>query len=143
MNSNSRHSRRFLILASLLCLYLFVLFLFVFYPRPILESNSTISISEYLQTHANIFYKILYANNRDVAIANFFMLTPFAIIFHLVFPKLKLRLVFLIGCLISILIETTQLTIPGRVSDLRDLLSNFASVGIGLILIRFLPRKAN
>ena len=142
MNSDSRYSRRFLISASLLGVYLIALFLFVFFPRPVLESNSTISISEYLQSHANLFYKILYANDRAVAIANFFMLTPFALITNVAFPKLKLVNIFLLGSLISAVIELVQIAIPGRVSDFRDFLSNALSVGIGLILVRFLQRKS-
>ena len=141
MNSDSRYSRRFLISASLVGLYLITLFLFVFFPRPVLESNATTSITEYLQTHANLFYKIIYANDRAVAIANFFMLTPFALITHSVFPKLKLVKIFLLGSLISAVIELAQIAIPGRVSDFRDFLSNALSVGIGLILVRFLQRK--
>ncbi len=142
MNSDSRYSRRFLISASLLGVYLIALFLFVFFPRPVLESNSTASISEYLQSHANLFYKILYANDRAVAIANFFMLTPFALITNVAFPKLKLVNIFLLGSLISAVIELVQIAIPGRVSDFRDFLSNALSVGIGLILVRFLQRKS-
>ena len=142
MNSDSRYSRRFLFSALLLGFYLIALFLFVFFPRPVLESNSTTSITEYLQTHANLFYKILYANDRAVAIANFFMLTPFAIITHVVFPKLKLVKIFLLGCLISTVIELAQIAIPGRVSDFRDFLSNALSLGIGLILVRFLRRNS-
>ena len=142
MNSDSRYSRRFLISASLLGVYLIALFLFVFFPRPVLESNSTASISEYLQSHANLFYKILYANDRAVAIANFFMLTPFALITNVAFPKLKLVNIFLLGFLISAVIELVQIAIPGRVSDFRDFLSNALSVGIGLILVRFLQRKS-
>ena len=142
MNSDSRYSRRFLFSALLLGFYLIALFLFVFFPRPVLESNSTTSITEYLQTHANLFYKILYANDRAVAIANFFMLTPFAIITHVVFPKLELVKIFLLGCLISTVIELAQIAIPGRVSDFRDFLSNALSLGIGLILVRFLRRNS-
>jgi glycopeptide antibiotics resistance protein len=70
------------------------------------------------------------------------MLTPFAIITHVVFPKLKLVKIFLFGCLISTVIELAQIAIPGRVSDFRDFLSNALSVGIGLILVRFLQRKS-
>ena len=142
MNSDSRYSRRFLISASLLGVYLIALFLFVFFPRPVLESNSTISISEYLQSHANLFYKIIYANDRAVAIANFFMLTPFALITNVAFPKLKLVNIFLLGSLISAVIELVQIAIPGRVSDFRDFLSNALSVGIGLFVVRFLQRKS-
>ena len=142
MNSDSRYSRRFLISASLLGVYLIALFLFVFFPRPVLESNSTASISEYLQSHANLFYKILYANDRAVAIANFFMLTPFALITNVAFPKLKFVNIFLLGSLISAVIELVQIAIPGRVSDFRDFLSNALSVGIGLFVVRFLQRKS-
>jgi glycopeptide antibiotics resistance protein len=118
--------------------YLVLLFLFVFFPRPILETGDESAIAEFLQSHANVFYKILYADTHLVAYANFFMLTPFILLAHALTPAIKKRVLALLGTSVSLLIELVQRFIPGRVSDIRDLYSNVISVFLGLILIRFL-----
>lgn len=129
------------IFAALLALYLIALFTFTFFPRPVLETGDPSAIAEYLRTHANFFYKILYADARVVAIGNFFMLTPLVVISHLVFPRIKLRFIFVAGVLLSALIELSQQLIPGRVSDFVDLASNSVSVLVGIFLVRLLRLK--
>jgi glycopeptide antibiotics resistance protein len=124
--------------AALLAGYLFLLLTFVFFPRPILETGDESAIAEFLQSHANIFYKILYADTHLVALANFLMLTPFVLLAHLISPTTKKRTLALIGSCISLAIELVQRFIPGRVSDFRDLYSNVISVFLGLVVIRFL-----
>lgn len=124
--------------AALLAGYLFLLLTFVFFPRPILETGDESAIAEFLQSHANIFYKILYADTHLVAFANFLMLTPFVLLAHLLSPTTKKRTLALIGSGISLEIELVQRFIPGRVSDFRDLYSNVISVLLGLLIIRFL-----
>jgi glycopeptide antibiotics resistance protein len=126
------------IAAALFVGYLFLLGLFVFFPRPILESGDPSAIADFLKNNANIFYKILYADTDKVAIANFFMLTPFVLIAHLLSPSTKKRTLALLGAAISLIIEFVQRFIPGRVSDVQDLYSNVISVLFGLALIRFL-----
>lgn len=129
------------IFAALLALYLIALLTFTFFPRPVLETGDPSAIAEYLRTHANFFYKILYADARVVAIGNFFMLTPLVVISHLVFPRIKLRFIFVAGVLLSALIELSQQLIPGRVSDFVDLASNSVSVLVGIFLVRLLRLK--
>jgi len=114
---------------------------FVFFPRPVLVNGSPSDIAEYLQTHASIFYKILYADARLIAIANFFMLTPLVIVIKYAVPTLRKRKIFFLGISLSLAIELTQIVIPGRVPDFADLISNTVSVIIGLLLVRFLQRK--
>jgi len=114
---------------------------FVFFPRPVLVNGSPSDIAEYLKIHASIFYKILYADARLVAIANFFMLTPLVIVTKYVVPTLRKRKIFFLGISLSLAIELTQIVIPGRVPDFADLISNTVSVIIGLLLVRFLQRK--
>jgi glycopeptide antibiotics resistance protein len=126
------------LLAAVLVLYLLALLTFTFFPRPVLESGDPSAIAEYLRTHANYFYKILYADSRFVAIGNFFMFTPLVVIANRVFPELKLRIFLLTGIFLSALIELSQKAIPGRVSDLVDLASNSASVLVGIFLVRLL-----
>ena len=128
-------SLRFRLAASAFALYLVALFLFTFFPRPILESGDPAQIQEFLRTHANFFYKILYADANSVATGNYFMLTPFIVMAHLVFPHTHLFKLFVSGVLLSALIEIAQIFIPGRVSDPVDSASNSASLLIGIAVI--------
>ena len=124
--------------AITLTIYLIALLTFTFFPRPILESGNPSAIAEYLQTHANFFYKILYADTHLVVIGNLFMLTPFVYLTKMVFPQVKLIRLFFGGVFISLVIEFSQLFIPGRVSDPIDFLANSLSVLFGIFLVRLL-----
>ena len=128
-------SLRFRLAASAFALYLIALFLFTFFPRPILETGDPAQIQEFLRAHANFFYKILYADANSVATGNYFMLTPFIVMAHLVFPHTHLFKLFISGVLLSGLIEIAQIYIPGRVSDPVDFASNSASLLIGIAVI--------
>jgi len=136
-----RNIRKRDLFAIALVIYLIALLTFTFFPRPILESGNPSAIAEYLQTHANFFYKILYADTHLVAIGNLFMLTPFVYLAKLVFPKVKLITLFLSGVFISLTIELSQVFIPGRVSDPVDFLANSASVLLGIFLVRLLQQN--
>ena len=141
MGVRDRNIRKRDIVAIALVIYLIALLTFTFFPRLILESADPSAIAEYLQTHANFFYKILYADTHLVAIGNLFMLTPFVYLAKLVFPKVKLIKLFLLGVFLSLTIELSQLFIPGRVSDPVDFLANSASVLLGIFLVRLLLPK--
>jgi glycopeptide antibiotics resistance protein len=136
-----RNIRKRDLFAIALVIYLIALLTFTFFPRPILESGNPSAIAEYLQTHANFFYKILYADTHLVAIGNLFMLTPFVYLAKLVFPQVKLITLFLSGVFISLTIELSQVFIPGRVSDPVDFLANSASVLLGIFLVRLLQQN--
>ena len=124
-------------------IYLIALLTFTFFPRPILETGNPSAIAEYLQTHANFFYKILYADSHLVVIGNLFMLTPFVYLAKMVFPQVKLMRLFFGGVFISLVIEFSQLFIPGRVSDPIDFLANSLSVLFGIFLVRLLQLKGH
>ena len=141
MGVRDRNIRKRDLFAIALVIYLIALLTFTFFPRPILESGNPSAIAEYLQTHANFFYKILYADTHLVAIGNLFMLTPFVYLAKLVFPKVKLIKLFLLGVFLSLTIELSQLFIPGRVSDPMDFLANSVSVLLGIFLVRLLLPK--
>ena len=115
--------------------YLLALFLFTFFPRPILESGDSSAIAEFLKSHSSFFYKILYADTRSVAIGNFFMLTPFPILLHAFNARLKSVQVIFTGFALTLLIEFVQRFIPGRVSDPKDIFANAISVVIGQVLV--------
>ena len=141
MGVKDKNIRKRDLFAIALVIYLIALLTFTFFPRPILESGNPSAIAEYLQTHANFFYKILYADTHLVAIGNLFMLTPFVYLAKLVFPKVKLIKLFLSGVFISLTIELSQVFIPGRVSDPVDFLANSASVLLGIFLVRLLQQN--
>ena len=141
MGVRDRNIRKRDLFAIALVIYLIALLTFTFFPRPILESGNPSAIAEYLQTHANFFYKILYADTHLVAIGNLFMLTPFVYLAKLVFPQVKLIKLFLFGVFISLAIELSQIFIPGRVSDPVDFLANSASVLLGIFLVRLLQQN--
>ena len=135
--------RRKDLFAITLTIYLIALLTFTFFPRPILETGNPSAIAEYLQTHANFFYKILYADSHLVVIGNLFMLTPFVYLAKMVFPQVKLMRLFFGGVFISLVIEFSQLFIPGRVSDPIDFLANSLSVLFGIFLVRLLQLKGH
>lgn len=135
--------RRKDLFAITLTIYLIALLTFTFFPRPILETGNPSAIAEYLQTHANYFYKILYADSHLVVIGNLFMLTPFVYLAKMVFPQVKLIRLFFGGVFISLVIEFSQLFIPGRVSDPIDFLANSLSVLFGIFLVRLLQLKGH
>ena len=141
MGVRDRNIRKRDLFAIALVIYLIALLTFTFFPRPILESGNPSAIAEYLQTHANFFYKILYADTHLVALGNLFMLTPFVYLAKLVFPQVKLITLFLSGVFISLTIELSQVFIPGRVSDPVDFLANSASVLLGIFLVRLLQQN--
>ena len=129
-------------IAGIACaIYLASLSLFVLFPRPVLETGDPSQIAQYLQTHANFFYKILYADTRLVALGNFFMLLPLPIILNAINSSISLKKIFLFGASLSGLFELTQMLIPGRVSDFVDFLSNCLSVLLGIAIVRLLRRK--
>jgi glycopeptide antibiotics resistance protein len=133
-------SLRFRALTVAFVLYLIALTLFTFFPRPILETGDPTAIAMFLESHANFFYKILYANTTSVAIGNYFMLTPFIVMARLVYPQLSLRRLILMGVGVSATIEISQIFIPGRVSDFLDFISNSLSLLWGIFAIKALER---
>lgn len=141
MRVSDRNIRKRDLFAIALVIYLFAILTFTFFPRPILETGDSSAMAEYLQSHANFFYKILYADTHLVAIGNLFMLTPFVYLAKLVFPQIKLTKLFLCGVVLSLTIELSQIFIPGRVSDPIDFLANSAGMLLGIFLVRLLLPK--
>jgi len=138
---SDRNIRKRDLFALALVIYLFAILTLTFFPRPILETGDSSAIAEYLRSHANFFYKILYADTHLVAIGNLFMLTPFVYLAKLVFPQIKLIKLFLCGVVLSLTIELAQIFIPGRVSDPIDFLANSAGILLGIFLVRLLLPK--
>jgi len=98
-----------------------------------LESPNPGEIGEFLRTHANLFYKILYADNSLVYIGNYLLLLPFALLISLALPSWSVVTRLLSAVLISGFIEILQIWIPGRISDSVDFLSNVFGATIGIL----------
>jgi len=121
---------------------LLTLLVFTLFPRPLLESGNPSEIEEFLRTHANIFYKILYADTSLVYVGNYLLLFPFALLISWVFSTWSFIIRLICSVLISGFIEISQIWIPGRVSDPVDFLANVLGSAIGLLVYEtWLPRK--
>ena len=138
MKRGGRYIGKREIFKAALVFYLIALLIFTFFPRPVLETGDPSAIADYLRSHANYFYKILYADTRIVELGNFFMLTPLIVVANGAFPELKLRALFAVCVFLSALIELSQRVIPGRISDPLDLAANSVSVLLGNFLVRLL-----
>ena len=123
---------------SVLVLYIIALGFGVFTPRPDLVGPNGTPIGTPIGAPSvggfpSIGHQILYLGGFWAWVGNFLMLVPFAFLIHSIWPKLGLQTIFIICLLTTISIEFIQLYIPGRVSDLRDVVLN--ATGAGLILL--------
>ena len=141
MSVSNGNIRKCDLFAITLVIYLFAVIIFTFFPRPILETGNSSAVAQYFQSHANFFYKVLYADAHLIAIGNFFMLTPLVYLAKLVFPQVKLIKLFLCGVALSLTIELSQMFIPGRVSDPNDFFANSAGMLLGIFIVRLLLPK--
>ncbi|NEM90378.1 VanZ family protein [Galbitalea soli] len=66
--------------------------------------------------------------------SNILMFLPIGVFFVLLFGRGKWWLAVLMGVLLTIAIETAQLWIPGRVSDIRDIIANSSGSTIGVLV---------
>ncbi len=131
---------------SVLTLYLIALGFGVFTPRPDLVGTGGTPIGTPIGTPSiggfpSIGHQILYLGGFWAWVGNFLMLVPLVYLMHLIWPKLGLQAIFINCLLLTITIEFIQLYIPGRVSDLRDVVHN--GTGAGLALLHLHWRKAS
>ena len=77
--------------------------------------------------------------------ANIAMFVPIGLLFVLVLGRRRWWLAMLIGVALTVTIEVSQLGIPGRVSDPRDVLSNSlgAMLGVVVALLVTIPRRGS
>lgn len=67
--------------------------------------------------------------------ANVAMFAPFGVLVAIRFPRAHILVQLASGALLSTAIETAQFFVPGRVSDVRDIVANAIGAAIGVLLI--------
>ena len=129
---------KFKVASFALSLYIAAFVLAVFLPRPdLVNPHSKPLFAKTGSIITSIAHDVLYYGGSLQWLGNFLMLAPLPFLLLLVWGKLKPQILFLIGFLTTITIETTQINIPGRVSDLRDVVMNSAGVGVSVLYIKY------
>ncbi|RLQ81324.1 VanZ family protein [Mycetocola zhadangensis] len=111
-------------------------------PQPLDESNSgfifkMLRVLDRYEATAWINYNTLEFS------ANVAMFFPIGLFLVLLFGRRLWWLAMALGCGITVVIETAQLFIPGRVSDPRDLVANSAGAILGVLIgLLLTARKA-
>jgi glycopeptide antibiotics resistance protein len=123
-------------LAFLLGLYIPVLLLGLLLPR-----NTEIDIDATpTGIISRILHEILYLTGPPEIFLNFLLFIPFFLALLFLNPALSRYSAALISCLTSAGAELAQSQIPGRVSSMRDFLSNCIGVVVALAVITGFPK---
>ena len=123
-------------LAFLLGLYIPVLLLGLLLPR-----NTAIDIDTTpTGIISRILHEILYLTGPPEVFLNFLLFIPFFLALLFLNPALSRDWAALISCLTSAGAEVAQSQIPGRVSSMRDFLSNCVGVVVALAFITGFPK---
>lgn len=102
-------------------------------PQPFDESNSglifkVLRVLDRYEATAWIDYNTLEFS------ANVAMFFPIGLFLVLLFGRRLWWLAITLGCALTVVIETAQIFIPGRVSDPRDLVANSAGAILGVVV---------
>ena len=125
--------RRHPILSTLTVLYLAVVGWVTLGPQPFDEHTGgwIYHILDIFQAH-DLTSWITY--DRLEFMSNVGMFLPIGLFFLLLFGRRRWWLAILFGFALTVGIETAQLYIPGRVSDIRDVISNTTGAIIGVLI---------
>jgi glycopeptide antibiotics resistance protein len=120
----------------LLGLYIPVLLLGLLLPR-----NTAIDIDPTpTGIISRILHEILYLKGPPEIFLNFLLFIPFFLALLFLNPALSRYWAALISCLTSAGAELAQSQIPGRVSSMRDFLSNCVGVVVACAVVTVLPK---
>jgi glycopeptide antibiotics resistance protein len=114
--------------------YTFLIACALLYPR---AAGNLVS-SDYLILR--IFHKILFVSGPLEIFGNFFLFIPVLLALIHAAPEFRVRYMALICCLGSAAVEAAQTWIPGRVSSVRDFVSNTLGVVATLLVMKLNPR---
>ena len=133
---------------SVLTLYLIALGFGVFTPRPDLVGTGGTPIGTPIGTPSpggfpSIGHQILYLGGCWAWVGNLLMLVPFVYLMHICWPKLILQTIFIMCLTTTISIEFIQLYIPGRVSDVRDIVLNGTGAALTLLILHWKRTSKN
>ncbi len=121
---------------SLLAIYLLILGFAVFTPRPDLVTlGAKPVINGSTGSIPALGHHILYESGTLACIGNFFLLIPVTILIRISWPKLTLSTIFIITLLMTITIEYIQVYIPGRVSNVSDIIFNGSGPALTLLIL--------
>jgi glycopeptide antibiotics resistance protein len=125
--------RRHPILSTLTLIYLAVVGWVTLGPQPFDERSGgwIYRLLDFFQAHAVTDW-ITY--DRLEFISNVAMFVPIGLFFLLLFGRRQWWLAILVGFVMTLGIEAAQLYIPGRVSDIRDVVSNTTGAIVGVVL---------
>jgi glycopeptide antibiotics resistance protein len=124
-------------IAFLLGLYIPILFVGLLVPR----STTTGIQSAPAGFIRRLIHEILYLTGPPEIYLNFLLFIPFFFAISILAPKLSRPRAALISCFTSATAELAQSQIPGRVSSMRDFLSNCVGVMIALAAVSALSEK--
>ena len=121
---------------SLLALYLVVLGFAVFTPRPDrVTPGAKPVINGSTGGIPAIGHHILYESGTVAWVGNFFLLIPVALLIRKCWPMLGFQTIFILTLLITISIEYIQVYIPGRVSNVSDIIFNGSGPALTLLIL--------
>ena len=120
---------------TLLGAYLVVLLVAVCTPRPDLVKPTAHPIVALGHNPTiNAAHHLLYYGGSFQWLGNFIMLIPLVFLLRVNFPQLKPLQILIIGTFTTIAIEFIQIYIPGRVSNVRDIVANSCGVATALVI---------
>ena len=122
-------------IAFLLGLYIPVLFVGLSLPRKASVDTAPMGVLK------RLLHDILFLSGPPEIFLNFLLFIPFFFALLFLAPSLDRRWATLIACLASAAAELAQSQIPGRVSSLRDFLSNCVGIVITFAAISILSKK--
>jgi VanZ like family len=123
---------------TLLGIYLVVLCFGVFTPRPDLVTPGAKPIIS--GAHGGlpaVGHHILYLGGPLQWVGNFLMFIPLVLLLRKCWSRLTLQSIFIITLLTTIFIELIQIYIPGRISDIRDIIANGSGAALTLLYLHF------
>ena len=104
------------------------------FPRPHIAVNPSGNI------FLNLLYKILFLSGPLEIVGNFLLFIPILLVLSHLAPRIQVHYLAFFCILGSATVETMQIWIPGRVSSVRDFISNSIGVVTVTSIMKLNPR---